>query len=275
MCTSFAVYGQDNPIYGMNFDADDIDIKLNIHNYADSSVLNFSVLMDNVYRDIAGMNSNGLFICTQALEFGPGFQPCRNDNNVYAFDVIEESFKAGANVSDFFDVLNNRNVFYSVNPLFPSMGCHTVIADQYGDAVILEEGVGTNVISEIDGQFIIMTNFPNGDFKNRRFDEVCGCGADRYIKAYHGISDKMGSFGEKDAFDVLRETSQDITICSIVFEPLKWEATICFKLGFDKKWKIALKEKTIHSLNGLNDNRSIIFTDEGISAEQLYKFYET
>lgn len=57
MCTSFAVYRQNNPIYGMNFDSDDIDLKLNIYNYADSDVFYFSELMDNIYRDIACINS--------------------------------------------------------------------------------------------------------------------------------------------------------------------------------------------------------------------------
>ncbi|MDF2885098.1 MAG: hypothetical protein K0R54_5669, partial [Clostridiaceae bacterium] len=48
MCTSFAVYSQNNPIYGMNFDSNDIDLKLNIYNYADSDVFYFSGLMDNI-----------------------------------------------------------------------------------------------------------------------------------------------------------------------------------------------------------------------------------
>lgn len=275
MCTSFAVYGQSNPIYGMNFDADDTDLKLNMIDDAVSTTFYFSVFMEQAYRDIAGMNSNGLFICTQALEYGPDFKPGSHDNKVYAFDVIGESLKAGANVSDFFDILNNRNVFYSTNPLFPEMGCHTIIADQYGDAVILEEGLDENVISKIDRPFMVMTNFPNGNFKDRKYDEVCGCGADRYIKAHEIINDKIGSFGVYDAFDVLRKTSQDITICSIVLDPLKSEAYVCFKMDFDKIWKVLLKEKTICSLNGLNDNQPVSVAAEGIIAKQLYKFYET
>lgn len=274
MCTSFAVYSQNNPIYGMNFDSNDIDLKLNIYNYADSDVFYFSGLMDNIYRDIAGINSNGLFICTQALEYSPNFQPCSNGNNVFVFDVIEESLSVGDKVSDFLDILNNRNAFFSTNPFFPNMGLHTIIADKYGDAVILEEGINTNVISKIDGKFIVMTNFPNGNFENQKFDEVYGCGADRYIKAYKNINDKINNFGINDAFDVLRRTCQDTTLCSIVFEPLKLEAYICFKIDFNKKWKVSIKEKTIHSLNGFNNNNSIIFTAEGVSVKQLYKFYE-
>lgn len=275
MCTSFAVYSQNNPIYGMNYDpSEDIDLKLNIYDYADSNVFYFSALMDHIYRDIAGMNSKGLFLCTQAQEYSPNFQPCSHENHVLVFDVIEKSLRVGEKVSDFLDILNDRHAFYTTNPQFPNMGLHTIIADKYGDAVILEEGINTNVISKIDGKSIVMTNFPNGNFENQKFDEVYGCGADRYIKAYKNINDKMNNFGINDAFDVLRKTSQDTTTCSIVFEPLKLEAYICFKIDFDKKWKVSIKEKTIQSLNGFNNNTPIIFTTEGVSVKQLYKFYE-
>ena len=279
MCTSFAVYSQNNPIYGMNFDSYDIDLKLNICSYADSNVFYFSGLMGNKYIDIAGINNSGLFICTQALEYSPNFRPCRNEDNVCVFDVAEQSLRVGNKVSDFLDVLNNRNAFYSVkNPFFPNMGLHTIIADKYGDTVILEEGTDANVISKIDGKFMVMTNFPNGSFKNQKFDEVYGCGADRYIEAYKDIDYRINNFGVNDAFDILRKTSQDMssrapTICSIVFEPLKLEAYVSFNVDFDKKWKVSMKEKTICSLNGLNNNNPIIFSSEGLIVEHLYEFY--
>ncbi|MDF2885496.1 MAG: linear amide hydrolase, choloylglycine hydrolase family [Clostridiaceae bacterium] len=37
MCTSFAVYGQEKTIYGMNFDTDEIDLKLKINSYNDKN----------------------------------------------------------------------------------------------------------------------------------------------------------------------------------------------------------------------------------------------
>ncbi len=283
MCTSFAVYGQNNPVYGMNFDSEDIELKLNIFNYADRDVFYFSAFMDKNYVDVAGINSNGLFICTQLAEYSLDFQPCSNGNNVSVFDVVEEALRVGDKVSDFLDILNNRKAFYSVkNPSFPNLGLHTIIADQYGDAVILEEGSKANVITKINGNFIVMTNFPNGDFDNQKFDEVHGLGADRYIKAYKDIDNQINNFGVKEAFEVLRKVSQDITspaptICTIVFDPLKLEAYICCKtydlISFDKKWKVAIKEKTIQSLSGLK-NDSMVFPTEGVSCAQLYQFYE-
>ena len=68
MCTSFAVYHQEKAIYGMNFDTDDIDLRLKVKSYNDKNLFYFSALLDNRYRDIAGFNSEGLFVCTQAVE---------------------------------------------------------------------------------------------------------------------------------------------------------------------------------------------------------------
>lgn len=274
MCTSFAVYSQNNPIYGMNFDSNDIDLKLNIYNYADSDVFYFSGLMDNIYRDIAGINSEGLFICTQAVKYSPGFKSSCNENDWFAFDIFDEALKKTRKTSEFFEILNKRVISYPRNPLFPDLGLHTIIADKTGDAFILEEGIDTNIISRINNDFIIMTNFPNGDFKEANYNKVYGIGADRYICAHEYIDNNIHSFGINEAFEVLRKTSQENTLCSIVFEPLKLEAYICFKIDFDKKWKVSIKEKTIHSLNGFNNNNSIIFTAEGVSVKQLYKFYE-
>ncbi|MFV0399884.1 MAG: choloylglycine hydrolase [Oscillospiraceae bacterium] len=274
MCTSFAVYGQNNPIYGMNFDAEEIDLKLKINDYADRYVFCFSGLMGEAYVDIAGINSDGLFICSQALEYSPNFQPSSDEKDIFAFDVFEEALRERDSLPGFFDALNNRSVFFPSNPLFPNMGVHAIIADQHGDAAILEEGTRTNVISKINGAFIVMTNFPNGDFEKQKFDEVCGCGADRYINAYINIKDNMNDFGVNEAFDVLKKTRQDITICSIVFDPSNFEAYICFNIDFGKRWKISLKEKRMYSLSGLNDNRSMLITAEGVHTRELYKFYE-
>jgi hypothetical protein len=52
MCTSFAVYTQGKAIYGMNFDTDDIDLKLKVSSYNDRSLFYFSALLDSKYREM-------------------------------------------------------------------------------------------------------------------------------------------------------------------------------------------------------------------------------
>jgi hypothetical protein len=279
MCTSFAVYSQEKIIYGLNFDAGEIDLKLRINSYDGKNIFYFSGLIDNIYRNIAGVNSDGLFIYTQALEYSPGFKPSCGGNDWFAFDIFDEALKKTKKASEFFEILNNRVIVFPSNPLFPDFGLHTIIADKYGDAFILEEGIDTNIISKINNDFIIMTNFPNGDFQETNYDKIYGCGADRYICAHEYICNNIHSFGINEAFEVLKRTSQDTTsqsptLCSIVFEPLKNEAYISLKIDFDKKWKISIIEKTIQSLDGFLSNNKIQFTHEEILVKDLINLYK-
>ena len=274
MCTSFSVYSQEKAIYGMNFDAEEIDLKLKVNSYNDLNLFYFSGLLDNKYRDIAGFNSEGLFICTQAVEYSSGFKSSCNENDWFAFDIFDEALKKTRKTSEFFEILNKRVISYPRNPLFPDLGLHTIIADKTGDAFILEEGNDTNIVSPSHNDFIIMTNFPNGDFKDVNYNKVYGIGADRYIYAHEYIQNNIHSFGINEAFEVLNKTSQMNTLCSIVYEPLKNEIYISFKKDLSKKWKISIIEKTIQSLDGFLSNNKIQFTNEEILVKDLISLYK-
>lgn len=274
MCTSFAVYHREKAIYGMNFDTNEIDLKLKINTYDDRNLFYYSALLDHQYRDIAYFNSEGLFICTQAVEYGSGFQSGCDENDWPAFDIFDEALKKTGKSSDFFEILDKRVISYPRNPLFPDLGLHTMIADKTGDAFILEEGNGTNIVSPIHNNFMIMTNFPNGNFKDANDKEVYGLGADRYICAYEYIQKNVCSFGIKEAFDILSKTSQKNTLCSIVYEPSKNEIYISFKKDLSKRWKISMNEKTIQSLDGFSSNYKIPFTNDVILVNDLIRLYK-
>ena len=274
MCTSFAVYSHKKAIYGMNFDTEEIDMQLKVNCYNDMSLFYFSALAGNNYRDIAGFNSEGLFICTQAVKYGPGFKSSCDENDWTAFAIFEEALKNTRKASEFFGILHNRVLSYPRNPLYPDLGLHTIIADKTGDAFILEEGNDENIITPVPDDFIIMTNFPNGDFKEANYNEVFGIGANRYICAHEYIHNNIHSFGIKEAFEVLSKTSQENTLCSIVYDPLKNEIYISFKKDLRKKWKISLLEKTIQSLDGFLSNNKIQFTNGKIFVKDLLSLYQ-
>lgn len=274
MCTSFAVYRQEKVIYGMNFDTDDIDLKLKVKSYNDMDVFYFSALTGNKYTDIAGFNSEGLFICTQAVKYNPGFKSSCDEDDWFAFDIFDEALKKARNTTEFFESLNKRVISYPRNPLYPDLGLHTIIADKIGDAIILEEGNDANIVTPIHNDFIVMTNFPNGDFKEANYNEVHGVGADRYICAYEYINNNIHGLGVNEAFEVLSKNSQDNTLSSIVYEPLKNEIYISFKKDLSKKWKISITEKTIQSLDGFLNNNKILFTHEEIFVKDLTSLYK-
>lgn len=274
MCTSFAVYRQKKAIYGMNFDTDEIDLKLKVNSYNDMNLFYFSCLADNKYRVVAGFNSEGLFICTQAVKYGPDFQSSCDENDWFAFDIFDEVLKKARKTSDFYGILNKRVISYPRNPLYPDLGLHTIIADKTGDAFILEEGKDANVVTPVDNDFIIMTNFPNGDFKGADYNKVHGIGADRYTCAHEYIQKNIQKFGVNEAFEVLSKTGQENTLCSIVYEPLKNDIYISFKKDLSKKWRISITEKTIQSLDGLLSNNKIQFTSEEIFVKDLIRLYK-
>ena len=155
--------------------------------------------------------------------------------------LLDEVLKKTGKSSEFFEIINKRVISYPRNPLFPDLGLHTMIADKTGDAFILEEGNDTNRISPISGDFIVMTNFPNGNFKETDYNKVFGIGADRYICAYEYIQNHIHSFGINEAFEALNKTSQKNTLCSIVYDPLENEIYISFKKDLSKRWSLKIR----------------------------------
>ena len=274
MCTCFAVYGQERAIYGMNFDTDEIDLQLKVNRYNDMDLFYFSALAGDKYRNIAGFNSEGLFICTQAVKYSPDFRSSCNENDWTAFDIFDEALKKKGRTSEFWGILDKRVISYPRNPLYPDLGLHTIIADKTGDAFILEEGNDTNVVTPIHNDFIIMTNFPNGDFKEVNYNKVYGIGADRYICAHEYIHNNIQSFGVDEAFEALNKTSQENTLCSIVYDPSNNEIYISFKKDLRKRWKISIIEKTIQSLEGFLSNNKIQFTNGEIFVKDLLCLYK-
>ena len=274
MCTSFAVYGQKKAVYGMTFDTDEIDLKLKVRSYKDMNYFFFSGLAGNEFRDIAGVNSEGLFVCTQAVEYGPGFMASCDENDWFAFDIFDEVLKKTRKASEFYEVSGKRVISYPRNPLYPELGLHTMIADQSGDAFIIEEGNDQNVVCPVQNNFIVMTNFPNGNFAGMDYKNISGMGSDRYIRAYEYIQNNIENFGVNEAFDILGKTSQANTLCAIVYDPSEKEIYLSFKKDFSKKWKISVTDKTIKSLDGFLSNNMIHFTNGEILVNDLLSLYK-
>lgn len=253
----------------MNFDAENVDLKLTITGHARGNILHFLALMDGVYREVACVNGCGLFICTQAVEYGQGFKPACANSDWSVFDFFDEAMEKAETASEFLQLLNNKVIRYPTNPLFPHFGLHTIVADKYGDAFILEEQLGAMAITRIDSHSIVMTNFPNGLFQSTAYDKVYGCGADRYILAHQYINNKFRDFEISDAFSVLSATSREDTLCSIVFEPLRSFAYLRIKSVAAQTWKISISDKKIETLDGFAVNGSFPIADDSILLKYL------
>ena len=97
-----------------------------------------------------------------------------------------------------------------------------------------------------------MTNFPNGSFKNRNYEEVEGVGADRYIAAYRHINDNIVNFDPEQGLRALEKAAMRgevwSTQCSMVFDPVNTEVYIALKGDFARIWKISMQDETIESI---------------------------
>lgn len=274
-CTSFAVYSQE-PIYGMNFDwFYDTELKflvLNESRYGDNFEF-FSLVFDIEGNDgYSLVMSNGLFFSLQ--EQRPAEAGIDNFNELAEDEIVISQVVSEAVIKqllvpdlDVPGVIENIQGRKFVQLTYE--GCHILAADPQGNAAILEVGKEENEILPIAGDFIVMTNFPNSLFKGLPYNLVYGTGADRYIKAYEYIDQHLDNFDIDHAFEALKHTTQDFTLCSLVCDPLRNNIYFALNRDFEKIWKISLKEKTIETWQGFEKEVKLPIPEEGITAEDL------
>ena len=124
-----------------------------------------------------------------------------------------------------------------------SLTLHDLIADKYRDAMVVEAGDEENVITRIEGDFIVMTNFPNGEFAGKGYQDVEGVGAKRYKAAYEHILDT------KAAFDV----------------------DLALERDFDRVWKVSMDDQTIEGCRGVRRGKKMPLGSSGVEASELEK----
>ncbi len=274
-CTSFAVYSQE-PIYGMNFDwFYDTELKfmvLNESRYGDNFEF-FSLVFDIEGNDgYSPIMSNGLFYSIQEQRpAGAGkdiFSELAEDelfiSQVVSEAILMQLLNPNIDVPGVIDNIQMKKFVQLTN-----QGCHILAADPQGNAAILEVGKEENEILPIAGDFIVMTNFPNSLFKGLPYNMVYGTGADRYIKAYEYIDQHLDSFDIDHAFEALKQTTQDFTLCSLVCDPLRSNIYFALNRDFEKIWKISLHEKTIETYRGFEKEVKLPIPEEGITATDL------
>jgi hypothetical protein len=189
------------------------------------------------------------------------------ENEVLTWQVYRRALYDFATVEDVAQYLNDRRVVHW------SVTLHDLIADPHGDAMVVEPGETANVITRIDGDFIVMANFPNGDYVGQRYEDVSGAGADRYKAAYRHILDNLGTFGRTEALEALERAVQlsggYSTLCSMVFDPARNEVFIALQRVFDKVWKVSLEDGTIETHRGCGRAWKAQLGPAGVTATEM------
>ena len=267
-CTSFAAYSE-KTLYGMNFDySPDVAQKFTISSGFQGKVFQMASRAPFGFADIAGMNIKGLFASCQML-FPEGKPPAARSNNQISTAVFHQmalsKFEKVPEVKDF---LNKRKVVHTIG-----VSLHNLVADRFGDAMVVEFGVSKNRITRIQDRYIVMTNFPNYQLKGKSYEEAEGYGAERFKIAHQYIRGNFKDFDIEKGIEVLnmaRNSSESFpTRCSLVFDPNKKEIYISLENNFHKIWKVSLENQTIETHRGFATFKRQPIPVEGLLATEL------
>jgi hypothetical protein len=264
-CTSFAVYAGET-LYGMNFDYPDVECRFTIRPSGDMNVFQMEFLQGNDYSATVGMNSAGLFSSCQMLF--PEVPETRSPgpDEVYPWQVYRQALFDAERVEEVAEFISDRRVVHW------SVTLHDLFADVHGNAMVVEAGDGENVVTRIEDDFIVMTNFPNGDFAGQGYERVEGVGAERYKAAYENISAHMGTFDVARAFETLEKavSSGDYpTQVSMVFAPETGTVYVALKQDFGRIWKVSIADETIETYSGFDTTMEAELGSSGVLASDL------
>ncbi|MEJ2207920.1 MAG: SUMF1/EgtB/PvdO family nonheme iron enzyme [Anaerolineae bacterium] len=266
-CTSFAVYS-DETFYGMNFDYPDTEIKFSIYPSGDRKVFQMEFYEGDGFSATVGMNSAGLFSSCQMLFPEAPERASPGPDDVYPWQVYRRALFDFESVQEVSGFIADKKVVHWSRTL------HDLFADPYGNAMVVEAGEEENVVTTIENDFIVMTNFPNGDFVGQGYETVQGVGADRYKIAYENISEHMVDFDVERGLETLEKavSSGDFpTQASMVFEPERGQVYIALKKDFGRIWRVSIADQTIETYSGFSQAGKMDLDSGGVMASDLEK----
>jgi hypothetical protein len=269
-CTGFAVYSG-VALYGMNFDYPPNEIRFSIEEHGAGAVFFGSFWMRDHYGRTVGMNEHGLFSSNQMVSPARATVDEPAENEMFIWDAFYDGLRECTSVDEVLTWIGDRRVVQ-----YQSLQLHNVYADPVGDAAVVECGAAENVITEIDGPFIVMTNFHCGDFVGLDPNDVAGDGAERYRVAHRYIEENLEAFDVDHGFEVLRRTAMATgdfkTRYSLVLDPEALEIYIAIERDYDHIWKVSLADRTIETHRGFDEHHVFPLDATGVTGPFLQEF---
>lgn len=264
--TSFAVYS-DKILYGMNFDFPETDMNFIVSEENNIKTFSMVYYQTKSYVPTVALNEKGLFTSWQMqYPVEPGKIKLGKDE-MYIYDM-GNLIRNADSVDGVLKSVENKRLIHQDN-----ITLHELFADIKGNALIAEVGKDKNEYVPIDGNFIVMADFKNSDFRNVAYDKINGKGADRYQKVYKYILDNKQSFNIDKAFEGLKIATQEDgsyrTQCSMVFDPAEKNVYISLDQDFNKLWKVSISDNTLETYKGFDKNVKINIPKNGVAAEYM------
>ena len=272
-CTGFAVYSGE-PLYGMNFDYPPNEVRFSIEEHETGLLFLGSFLFGEYYVSTVGMNEHGLFAADQMVFPSRATVDEPSDDELFIWDAFYGGVRDCKSVDEVLTWIGARRVVQ-----YQSLQLHNLYADSSGRAAVVECGAAGNVITEIEGPSLVMTNFHNGDFRGLPPRDVAGVGAERYRVATRYIGDNLVGFDVDHGLELLRRTSISTgdfkTRYSVVFDPEALEVYIAVERDYDCIWKASLIERTIETYRGFDEYHAFPLDETGIAGETLRGYAPT
>lgn len=270
-CTGFAVYAPEGTYYGMNFDYPEVPMRVRVADAGEGYNRFFSLAYDieEYTLDNAIMNDQGMFTTTQ--DHYP-MEPFVN-----AYDENYEGMLQFAFWTPYAygDVKRIRTAIAESKPMQHMFGSvHDLFADIYGDAVILELIDEEVVLTDIEGPYIVMTNFAVDQLREVEPRKAKGYGQDRYITAQQMIEENFDTFDVDKAFEILNATKQSKyayypTRYSVVHDPLNLTSYFVLHQNFDQIWQVTLEDGMLRTYKGFSAPLEMPLSDKGVSVDIL------
>ncbi len=264
-CTSFAAYSR-TTLYGMNFDYDtSVPVRLLVDESAETAAFHLAFVMGprSVPRT-AGMNEHGLFVATQELHpMVPDSAPPGPGEECF-WRLYAQALSQFASVSEVEGYLATHR---TVN--CPGVTLHLLAADPSGRAVVVEPGADGHVVTEVENNRIVMTNFANCEFAGSDPDSIHGVGAGRYRIAHDYLEEHFEDFDVADGLGLLESAASQWTRCSMVFDPAAGEVYVALEGDFSKILRVSLADRTIETHSGYEEQRFWRLNEWGISSAAL------
>ncbi|MCD4848228.1 MAG: linear amide C-N hydrolase [Candidatus Aegiribacteria sp.] len=269
-CTGYAVYA-DETWFGMNFDyPPESEIRFSVHEWDIGVVFDMSFYdcdLD-IWIPAVAMNEHGMFSSLQyqcpMIEGEP--DPEHDERCIWELFITSiNDCTSLEQVEAFIDTVKLVNMY--------ELTLHTLIADTSGRAIIAEAGIDENLITNIEGDWIVMTNFKIADTREISIGKIEGVGADRYRNALAFIEDNFDGFILDDAVGTLEAAvnTDEIwsTKASTIYDPSNRTVYICIDGDFNHVWKVSMNARTIETFSGFDSDRSMQLDENGITVKDL------
>jgi hypothetical protein len=272
MCTSFAVYSR-KPVYGMNFDFPDVELKFEIQPAEGGDVLYMCFFWDGQYRKVAGVNSAGLFAAAQILvaQFEIELQP--GEVTITPYELFTNALETGRQIDDVINILGDRRLAY--NTLRKG---HQLYAGMNGKTCVVEPGPKSNRIYTFSGCNTVLTNNLFERQQVRAMAAMQRLGVDRFQIAQQVIDARRANFTIADGFELLRRTQmvrgRFTTQCSIVVDPAESSVYLSLKRDFQQLWRFDLSKRSVQTFQDRDEPSRHSIPAGGITSADLALFRE-